>query len=178
VCPFHQLSLYHDGISYELPLSIDKHNDAVKDPAAAAHGRSRTHGVINDVDNVKGNKAIMMFTSSDCDVTSRDNTTTTTREFKMVAAIQVWLGSAYIPGCMQNSYTIWRAIITFLWSSNTVKAWKLSGVCVSDNSNMAAMNRKFIRNYVYLSLYASNDNPTDMLSSSGNTTAPCWQRLH
>jgi len=50
--------------------------------------------------------------------------------------VYFWLYAGY-------SNTILRAIFTFLRSSNTVQqVWKLSNVCVSGKSKMAAMNRK------------------------------------
>jgi len=88
----------------------------------------------------------------------------------MVATIPVWLGNAFISGYVQESNTILRAIFTCLRSSNTAQqVWKLVDVCVSGKSKMAAMNRKCIRNDVYLScMRYSNEFPSAI--RSGNTT--------
>jgi len=73
----------------------------------------------------------------------------------MAATIPIWLGNTNISGSVQDNNTVLKAIFEFMRSSNTVQqVWKLYDVGARDKSEMAAMNGKCIRHYVYLSFHA------------------------
>jgi len=79
-----------------------------------------------------------MFSGLDFDgATSKGDAPYSKNSRWCMAIIPVWLGNAYISGCMQDSNIHWRAIFTFLRTRNTntvQQVWKLSDICVSDKT--------------------------------------------
>jgi len=92
----------------------------------------------------------------------------------MAATIPVWFGNAHISCGVQDNNTHVMAIFLLMRSSSTVQQiWKLSDVCLSDKSKMAAITGStYETTYILVYMRDSNEIPTavPMFSGPGNTT--------